>query len=70
MPYTITGRCYACERVFTEDADTVATVPVDPRTGLPPDVGGTPPERAVVRLICAGCMAEVKALKEQGHGLA
>lgn len=68
MPYMVTGRCYACERVFSHDADTVATLPVDPRTGLPPDVGGTPPERAVMRLICPECMAEVNALKEQGRG--
>jgi hypothetical protein len=53
--------CWACHQPFWFDVDTVPSVPIDPATNLPPDLGGTPPERAVRRPICPECQDYVTA---------
>lgn len=53
------GACWACKAVFSFDPDTVPSVPIDPQTGLPPDVGGTPPERAIRQPLCENCVAQL-----------
>lgn len=48
------GPCGACKNPFSFDPDTVPSVPVDPETGLPPDMGGDP-ARAIRMPICPAC---------------
>lgn len=49
------GRCWSCRRVFTFDPDRVPSIPIDPATNLPSDLGGDP--AAVVRQpICRDCV--------------
>lgn len=56
------GPCWSCGEVFSFDPDTVDSVPIDPKTSLPPDIkpraGGY--ERAVKRPICEECMGRVR----------
>ena len=52
------GPCFLCRNVFAFDAELVPSVPIDPRTGLTPDLGGDP-ERAERQPICERCIREV-----------
>ncbi len=48
------GPCFSCGVPFYFDPDKVPSVPVDPATGLPPDLGGDP-QRATRRPVCVSC---------------
>jgi hypothetical protein len=48
------GLGFMCKVPFHFDADRVTSVPIDPVTGLPPDLGGDP-ERARREPICPSC---------------
>ena len=50
----VLGPCFMCSRVFMFDADAVTSVPIDPVTGLPPDLGGDA-ARAQREPICPAC---------------
>ncbi|MGH3540779.1 MAG: hypothetical protein ACRDTO_00140 [Mycobacterium sp.] len=49
--------CFACGNPFAFNPDTVPSCPVDPLTGLPPDLGGDQ-YRAVRQPICPHCRRE------------
>lgn len=49
------GRCWSCGRSFTFDPDRVPSIPIDPVTNRPSDMGGIP-ERVVKQPICRGCV--------------
>lgn len=49
------GDCWACGRPFPFDPDRVPSIPVDPTTNLPPDLGGDA-ELAVKRPVCEQCL--------------
>ena len=48
------GACFVCKVPFYFHPDLVASVPIDPVTGLPPDLGGDP-DRAQREPICPSC---------------
>jgi len=48
------GPCLSCGVLFFFYPDTVPSVPIDPVTGLPPDLGGDP-QRATRRPVCVSC---------------
>jgi hypothetical protein len=48
------GPCFMCGQPFSFDPDQVTSVPIDPVTGLPPDLGGQA-GRAVRQPICPPC---------------
>lgn len=50
--------CYVHGGNFSFDPDTVMSVPIDPVTGLTPDLGGDP-SRCVQRVICPECITEI-----------
>jgi hypothetical protein len=54
------GPCWACGDYFSFDPVTVDSVPIDPETNLPPDLGGDA-ERAYKRPVCPACMELVWA---------
>lgn len=58
------GPCFVCGEPFSFDPDTVDSVPIDPVTQLPPDLGGRQ-ERAVKRPICTRCMKLVEERRAQ-----
>lgn len=49
------GRCWACGRIFAFDPDLVPSVPIDPQTNRPPDLGGSM-EQSVLQPICSTCV--------------
>lgn len=53
-----TGRCGLCGNLFNFDPDTVPSIFLDPGTGLPPDIGGTPADQAQKEPVCPPCVAE------------
>jgi hypothetical protein len=53
------GRCWLCGRSFTFNPDRVPSVPIDPTTGVPPDVGGTDLADAVRQPLCSTCVGIV-----------
>lgn len=55
--YLVVGRCFACGNVFTFNPHLVPSVPIDPMTKLPPDVGKTDPVRAVREPLCERCVS-------------
>lgn len=57
------GRCWSCRQLFGFDPDAVPSVPIDPLTNLPPDLGGDP-ARAVNQPICPVCVGIVNPLRE------
>lgn len=57
------GTCYVCAEVFAFNPDTVPSVPIDPDTGLPPDVGRTEPANAIRRPICDVCLPVINKLR-------
>ena len=50
------GPCWSCGRPFTFDPDRVPSIPIDPGTNLPSDMGGDP-DRVVRQPICRDCVA-------------
>lgn len=52
------GPCWTCKQLFQYDPDTVPSVPIDPVTGLAPDLGGDP-DRARREPICPACVARI-----------
>lgn len=63
------GACWACSRRITFDPDDVASVYIDPVTGLPPEEGDTAGKlRAKRRELCYRCAKEV-AEERLEHGL-
>lgn len=52
------GACWSCGQPFGFDPDAVPSIPIDPDTNLPPDIGDTDPERAVKQPICPVCIDE------------
>jgi len=57
------GPCWLCSRGFTFAPDLVPSVPIDPETHLPPDVGHTDPQRAVRKPLCEECVVEVNEVR-------
>lgn len=55
------GRCWSCGRSFTFDPDLVPSIPIDPSTNLPSDIGGTDPADAIRQPICADCVSLANA---------
>lgn len=51
----VVGECFVCGRVFTFNPHHVPSVPIDPVTKLPPDMGGDP-GRARREPICRDCV--------------
>lgn len=49
------GRCWSCGALFGFDPDRVPSVPIDPATNTPPDMGGDA-ARAVRQPVCAACI--------------
>jgi len=62
------GPCWACHRLFEFHPDLVQSVPIDPVTGLPPDMGGDP-ARAQREPLCPACCAEAN-IERRARGLA
>jgi len=56
------GICFVHERTFAFNPDTVITVPIDPATGLPPDMGGDA-GRAISRPICDVCIGKINPMR-------
>jgi hypothetical protein len=54
--------CWGCREPFAFDPDTVPCIPIDPESGLPPDLGGNP-QTAVKQPICPQCVREFNALR-------
>lgn len=62
---TAYARCWGCGMPFFFDPDLVCSLPIDPETNLPADLGGDP-ERVVREAICLECVvaANIKRLGE------
>jgi hypothetical protein len=58
------GACFMCGQPFSFDADRVTSVPIDPVTGKPPDLGGDP-ERARKEPICPPCCRRANVIRAQ-----
>jgi hypothetical protein len=58
------GPCFVCGGPFAFDPDTVASIPIDPATGLPPDLGHTDPANAVNRPVCPSCVTLANAARK------
>lgn len=52
---TMISPCFGCKRIFSYNPHRVPSIPIDPVTGLPPDMGGNP-ERAERQPICLSCV--------------
>ncbi len=52
--------CFLCGHLFEFDAELVPSVPIDPVTGLTPDLGGDA-ERATNQPLCQSCIKLVNA---------
>lgn len=57
------GACWVCGQPFPFDPETVPSIPIDPVTNRPPDLGGDP-DRAERRPVCPGCVAEANRQRE------
>lgn len=53
-----TSPCVRCHVPFMYDPEKVPSIPVDPETNLPPDLGGDA-DKAVKMPICPGCCTAV-----------
>lgn len=53
------GPCFTCKQLFEFDPETVPSVPIDPTTGVPPDIGGTDPANAVNQPVCPPCVQDI-----------
>ena len=49
------GRCWSCGNLFSFDPDHVPSIPIDPLTNLPSDLGGEK-SRVVRQPICRSCV--------------
>jgi hypothetical protein len=58
------GPCWSCGTLFTFDPDLVPSLPIDPETSRPPDLGGDP-ARAISQPICQDCIAKANANRSQ-----
>ena len=58
------GKCFIGKHPFGFDPDKVCTVPIDPVTGLTPDLGGDA-SRAVKEVVCAYHMRQVNEQRRQ-----
>lgn len=56
------GRCFSCGFDIAYDPERVVSILVDPETGLPPQVGGSP-RRAVRRPVCPICCRIANSLR-------
>jgi hypothetical protein len=56
--FVAAGPCFLCGRIFTFAPDLVPSVPIDPETDLPPDLGGDA-SRAISQPLCEQCVALV-----------
>jgi hypothetical protein len=65
--FVASGPCFACKNPFAFDTATVPSIPIDPTTGLPPDMGGDP-VKAVRQPVCPSCVAIVNA-QRAAHGM-
>lgn len=50
----VIGTCFGCKRRFAFNPHRVPSIPIDPVTGLPPDMGGDA-SRAEREPICRDC---------------
>jgi len=56
------GPCWSCRRAFTFDAELVPSIPIDPMTNTPADVGEHAPGASFVRQpICRDCVGRANA---------
>jgi hypothetical protein len=60
----ILGSCWLCHRPFTFNPFSVPSIPIDPETQRPPDLGGDP-ERARREPICESCVELVNQTRER-----
>lgn len=64
--FAILGHCFGCKSPFLFSAETVLSIPIDPETNLPPDMGGDP-ERAEKEPLCNSCGSRINEnRKRQG----
>ena len=56
----LTGKCFVDDELFSFFPERVVTVPIDPETDLPPDMGGDP-SRVINRPICSRHIAMTNA---------
>lgn len=67
------GPCYVHKGYFWFDPDHVVSVPVDPETGMPPDVNPHPDgkgaDRAILAPICDECVRKVNRVKIRTGGI-
>lgn len=47
--------CWSCGKVFGCNPGKVPSIPIDPETNLPPDMGGDP-DRAELQPVCPSCV--------------
>lgn len=64
------GRCWACKRSLVFDPDRVPSVPIDPETNTPPDLGGDA-SRSVLQPVCRECceLANADRIRRGRHDL-
>lgn len=60
----VIGPCFSCQNPFMFDVDRVQSIPIDPETGTPPDMGGDP-ARAVRQPICPTCCRTANVERRQ-----
>jgi hypothetical protein len=58
----VLGQCFACGRAFTFNPHRVPSIPIDPVTRRPPDMGGDP-ARARREPICETCFDRANELR-------
>jgi hypothetical protein len=63
------GPCWSCKETFGFSPATVISIPIDPGTALPPDIGHTDPQRAVSQPICPRCVVLIDQ-RRAAQGLA
>ena len=54
----VMGPCFACKKLFSYNPHRVPSIPIDPVTQLPPDLGGDP-QRASREPICEDCIGVI-----------
>jgi hypothetical protein len=64
---TAIAPCFAHKGPFEFDPEKVTSVPIDPVTGLPPDLGGDA-TRAVAQPICPDCCKAIN-VKRRANGM-
>jgi hypothetical protein len=59
------GPCFVCGQHFTFNPNWVPSVPIDPRTRMPPDVDPQPGgyERAIKQPLCENCIERVNVAR-------